>query len=774
VPRYNPAGILAVKDFVMKGDTDVAGAGGRTSLASDGSSALFLNRERAPMTARDFVKDSIAGLLASVALIANIISFGALMFPGTLSAGIPIAVWAMLIGSSIGGVWIALTTSLPPLATGIDSPTGAVLVLLSAAAGSGVIAAGGSPQSAVQAVMLIFTAATVLSGALLFGLGTFRWGSYFRFVPYFVVGGFLAATGWFLFAGGVRMIFGHAPSLSNLGTGWSAVSIIKLVAAMTVLVVLLAVRRWVKSTVGLPVALLLMWLTGTVVLRLLDLSGPDQGWYLPSLGSLKMWLPWEAARSTHLTWSEMIRLVPEMLAVTIVALVSLVTKVSSIEVTRQTSGNLDREFRSHGIANLIIAPCGGLTCGMQIGSSRLLEHAGAATRMSGVMCALVLGAVGVANFNLPGWVPIPIIAGLVFYLGYTFVFDALSRPYSQRAWSDLLLAVFMMLVCVLYGYLMGVLVGLVCACVLFAISYARLGVVRRHVTRAKFPSYVDRSAEASLHLRETGDAIQIYWLSGYIFFGSSERVFERIRSDIESQATRRVDYVILDFRLVPGVDASAVASFAKLRNFCDRRGTTLVYSALAPAIRSVLELGGFFGGKSRHQAFADLDFALAWCEDQMLAAAKLDTGIDLAGFEPWLQQQLGSGVKAAEFIAYLERKDADGPQILYRQGEPADTVDFVAIGSLAIDIARQDGESLRVRRTNTHTVLGEMGFFRNAARSATVSAYEPVTVFALSRANLERMRRERSDLASAFDDLIVRVLADRVDLANRAVVALSV
>ena len=79
-------------------------------------------------------RDVIAGLLASVVLIANIISFAGLMFPGDLAAGIPTVIWAMLIGSAIGGVSIALLTSLPPLATGIDSPTGAVLVLLSVTA----------------------------------------------------------------------------------------------------------------------------------------------------------------------------------------------------------------------------------------------------------------------------------------------------------------------------------------------------------------------------------------------------------------------------------------------------------------------------------------------------------------------------------------------------------------------------------------------------------------------------------------------------------------
>ena len=81
---------------------------------------------------RDYAKDTLAGLVASVVLIANIVSFGALMFPGDLSAGVPVVVWSMLIGSCIGGIWIALWTSLPPIATGIDSPTGTVLVLLSA------------------------------------------------------------------------------------------------------------------------------------------------------------------------------------------------------------------------------------------------------------------------------------------------------------------------------------------------------------------------------------------------------------------------------------------------------------------------------------------------------------------------------------------------------------------------------------------------------------------------------------------------------------------
>ena len=757
----------------MNEHREAARAGELAPSVHDRSGALIGARSRLIAVGRDCIKDTIAGLVASVVLIANIISFGALMFPGALSSGIPIAIWAMLIGSCIGGVWIAAATSLPPLATGIDSPTGAVLVLLSAATGSAVLAAGGDAQTAVQTVMLIFTAATFMSGALLFGLGVCRWGAYFRFVPSCVVGGFLAATGCFLIAGAIRMTTGRPLHLGDFATKWTMIEVAKLATAIATLMVLLALRRWIKSALAMPTALLVIWLTGVIVLRSLGLSGSEHGWYFPSLGALTAWSPFQAARASHLTLSMAVKLIPELLAVTIVALISLVTKVSSIEVARQASGDLDREFRAHGVASLIAAPFGGLTSSLQTGTSRLLEHAGGATRMSGVACALALGAVGIANLNLPGLIPIPIVAGLVFYLGYTFIVDSLWRPYSQRAWLDLLLAVGIMIVCIEYGYLVGVLAGLVCACILFAISYARLGVVRRHTTRAQFAGYVERSADASEHLRETGDAIQLYWLSGYIFFGSSEGVFEHIRSDIEALPARRVAYVIVDFGTVSGANSSAVVSLAKLRNFCDQQGTTLVYCSLSPATRAILERGGFFGGKSRHQAFADVNLALAWCEDQLLARANLDKDTGLAGFEAWLQRQLGKSIRPADLIAYLERKDTDSSQILYRQGEPADTVDLVAAGSLAIDIATDNGKTQRVRRIMTHTVVGEMGFFRHATRSATVSSDGPATIFTLTRVNFERLRRERPDLASAFDDFIMRVLANRIDFANRAIAASS-
>lgn len=721
----------------------------------------------------EILRDGIAGVLAAIVLISNIISFGGLMFPGDLSDGIPTVIWAMLIGGGIGGAWIGLATSLPPLATGIDSPTGAVLVLLSAAAGSQVLTAGGSPQAAVQTVMLIFTAATLISGAMLYGLGACHWGHYFRFVPYFVVGGFLAATGWFLIAGGLRMTTGRTLTLNSLAAEWTAIETVKLGLALATLATLLTLRRWIKSAYATPSALIILCLSGALTLRSLGLTGAEHGWYLPSPGMLTNWSPFAAARSSRIDWPVFFAHLPEMFAVGIVALISLVTKVSSIEVAREASGDLNREFRAHGMASLIAAPFGGLVSSLQVGTSRLLEQAGGATRLSGVVSSLTLGIVGLASFNLPGLIPIPIITGLVFLLGYSFMTETLWRLFSQRAWFDLLLATGIMIVCIGYGYLVGILVGLVCACCLFAINYARIGAVRRQATGAHFISNVDRSLETSQHLREAGDAIHLYWLSGYIFFGSSESVFERIRGDIEAQPSHRVAFVIVDFGMVSGADSSALVSLGKLRAFCDQQGVIIVYAALSPANRAALERGGFFGGKSRHRSFADLNTALAWCEDQLLATAALDADSGLAGFEPWLQRELGSSIKSADFLAYLERKDIADSQVLYRQGEPADTVDLVVAGKLTIDIAEDDGGSVHMRRIETQTVVGEMGFFRQSVRSATVSSDGQATLYTLNRFNWEKMRRERPDIANAFDDFILRVLADRIEFANRQVSSLS-
>ena len=86
--------------------------------------------------------------------------------------------------------------------------------------------------------------------------------------------------------------------------------------------------------------------------------------------------------------------------------------------------------------------------------------------------------------------------------------------------------------------------GVIGACLMFTLSYSRIGVIRRHLTRYDFSSNVERSPEQARLLHEEGKRVHVFWLSGFIFFGSSNGLFERIKRYIEEQWEKPVGFVV--------------------------------------------------------------------------------------------------------------------------------------------------------------------------------------------------------------------------------------
>jgi SulP family sulfate permease len=63
-------------------------------------------------------------------------------------------------------------------------------------------------------------------------------------------------------------------------------------------------------------------------------------------------------------------------------------------------------------------------------------------------------------------------------------------------------------------------------------------------------------------------------------------------------------------------------------------------------------------------------------------------------------------------------------------------------------------------------MLGEMGLYRHASRSASVVAEEDTTVYVFDRDALEQLERESPPLALAFHAWIVKTLSDRLSFEN--------
>jgi sulfate permease, SulP family len=717
-------------------------------------------------------RDALAGVILAVVQIAYCISFAALIFQGALAAGFSLGLAAMIMGTAVTSVVIALTSTLSPANGGPDSPAVAVMSVLAGTVSASLAASGGSEQAIIINVLVAISVSTLFTGMLLYGIGALKLGQWLRFVPYPVIGGFLAASGLLLITGGMEVITQTNLSLSP--SSWqvlfSPVYAPQILTGALFALSMPIVGRWVPSYVALPLAF-----AAFVIVLDISLFGfvPDEtrnAWFLPSLGSLALWWPMGAVLNNDVDWWAIAQSSAEIGAVCGVMAIALLLDVSGLEVARQKTADLDKEFRTNGIANLLAAATGGFAGSLSMNGCLLLDESGATTRWAGAIVGIACALILFSGVDIGTFVPKTILGGMLAYLGAMILVELASSP-AQRSWTDAALALAMMLVIVNFGYFMGVVLGVIGACLMFALSYSRIGVIRRHLTRQVFSSNVERAPEQARLLREEGERVHVFWLSGFIFFGSSNGLFEYIRKAIDAQHEKPVGYILLDFTSVPGLDSSALLSLIKLRNYCDEHHVTLAFSGLSEPMRASFQKALFFTAAAPHQLFGSRNEALEWCEDMLLMFHEVGEA-STHSFESWLTAEFGEGADMSRMTPYLERQEVAVGECLFRQGEPSDSLVLLASGCVAITIDDEQGRPIRLRRMVGYTIVGEMGFFRQVPRTATVIAEEPSLIYRLTKTAFEEMQEKDPAAAVAFHKLIIRLLADRLEFANREISAL--
>jgi SulP family sulfate permease len=350
----------------------------------------------------------------------------------------------------------------------------------------------------------------------------------------------------------------------------------------------------------------------------------------------------------------------------------------------------------------------------------------------------------------------------------------LVKGFGRMPRADYALVIVILLVIVLWDFVAGIAVGVVAACVTFAVSSSRIRVVKRGLSRSEYGSRVDRPPEHHKQLVAHGNGIQIMWLHGFVFFGSTNRLLLDVKEIVTTQGSGVCRMVILDFHQVLGIDSSAVDSLIKLRHFAEREGLLLAVSDLPPAVERSLRAGGFLRGSQDEicRTFADLDAALEWCEEKLLAE---HVGRDAAArsADEWLAQEIGGAEQFRRLKAYLTRIEFGPGEMLFAQGDAAESLYIIYDGRVSVLFKTPEGGEVRLRSMVSHTVVGEMGLYRAAPRGASVRIDEPTVVYALSREAMSRMEQDDPTLAYAFHKFIIRTLAARLDFANREVASLQ-
>jgi sulfate permease, SulP family len=715
---------------------------------------------------RVILKDILGGGAASVLSVTFGLSYSLLIFGGPLSPYLSYGVAATFIASAILAGVIAVGSSLPFAVSGPESSTAATMGILASSMAERIIAADPSAPL-LPSILITLAIATVLTGLVLCCFGMTRMGRAIRYVPYPVVGGFLGATGCLILLGAVRVITGQRLQLATLGGFEDWLTLSKLAAACVMAVVLYMTWHRSRSSFGLPAILIggvvaahaLFWLAGV---SLSDAQAA--GWTFQPPPSVTFMLPWSVDGLRHYPWQVLAELSGNVVAVIFVTASCTLFNTTGIEVATNREANLERELNVTGVANMLSGVFGGYTGCVSISRSVLNFNSGGTGPLAGLTVAAISLLMLVFAPTLLGYMPKFVLGGLLIYLGADQLHKWIIQSRRRLSVTEYLSLLAIIVIIVQWGFIAGILIGVVIGCTTFALSASRIDSIKFSFDGSEYRSSLDRSSEQLAVLSAHGGSIQGLNLQSYLFFGSANRLYQHVKALLARHPDCR--FLVFDFKLVTGIDSSAAYSFAQIKRTAHDRGIRLVLVNLQAAAEKTLRSSEFIS--SEVSIMPELDHALEWCENDIIAQHE-GRGGEQASLRDWFVRILGTEDDAVELIHRSERLEVSAGEIIVRAGDEANSMHFILDGRVAVMIPTADGGLTRVRSLGRYTTIGEMGLVAGAPRNATIQAEVASVLYILSVHQFEAIKTENPVLSRKLLTFFVLVMAERLTFANRLI-----
>ena len=282
---------------------------------------------------------------------------------------------------------------------------------------------------------------------------------------------------------------------------------------------------------------------------------------------------------------------------------------------------------------------------------------------------------------------------------------------------------------------------------------------------SEYRSTLDRGPEELAILAAHGHEIQGMSLQSYIFFGSANRLYEQVKALFARNPETR--FLLFDFRLVTGIDSSAMHSFTQIKRAADELGARLVLVNLSPELNDAFRNRNFI---TDDVILADdLDRALEYLRERRSLRRIRPEAATAGTLRDWLdpgarQRRLCRATVAA--LRAARSRQGRGHRRA-RRARPLHAFHPRRPGRHH----RQHGRRarIRVRSLGPHTTIGEMGLITRQMRSATIQAEVPSVLYELSADAYERLKQENSALAQALLTYIVRVMAERLSFASKVI-----
>ena len=724
-----------------------------------------------PIRATHLVPNLTAGLVLGFSEVIFSVSIASLIFSGPLQAYLPRGITMVLMTSAVSILCTALLASLEGVISGIqDNPS----VLLAVAVASLVSVVGAGPQLLPTVIALILTT-TLLTGGFLLLLGYFRLGGLMRYIPYPVIGGFLAGVGWLLVRGSISATAEYPLSLDTLPALFQPDQLIRWVPGVAFGLALFVGVRRIKHYLAMPGILLAGLVAFSLSILVSGLSLEEaaaRGLVLGQMGVNAVWQPVHVQELAQANWGAVVAQAGNIGAIVILASLTLLLHISGLEITLHKDLDLNRELRTAGITSLVSGLLGGMIGYQDLGYTVLNYRLGARGRLAGIVAGLVCLGMVIAGVSLLAYVPRALLGGLLFFMGLNFLDEWVVEGRKKLGRADYGVVLLMLGIIAVTNFLVGVSIGLILMVVTFVVNYSRTNIFHHTLSGAEVTSNVERNAYQRRELAKLGQHVYVLELRGFIFFGTANSVLEHVRARVHDANQEPLLFLILDFRRVTGLDSSAMFSLTKVKDLADTHDFTLAFTHLSDEARGELERNGLVIDE-RIRFFADLDHGLEWCEEQLLAVTLVTAKLIPFVLEYQLAELGFKKADGTKLRAYLEKIQLKEGEYLIHQGEPFHDLYFIEMGQVSIYLEMEAGKRVRVHTPGTGTIVGELGFYLDVPRSASVIADYNTIAYRPTQRAMDEMKANDPALAIAFNELMLRVIAERLVGSNRTLTALN-
>jgi sulfate permease, SulP family len=700
----------------------------------------------------------IAGLVTGTIVVSTAISYAALIFSGELAAyrslGIGYALYSVL---SVGLILFLLNAISSGVVKPQDTPA-AILAVMAGAIAANLPATAGA--HVLFATMVITIALSSLATGILFlVLGSFRLGNLVRYVPYPVIGGYLAGVGWLLTMGAMRVMTETPFALRTLPQFVLPPLLWRWLPGVLFSITLLLVERRLRHPLTIPAMIVGAILLFYAALHLAGVSLAEasaHGWMLGPFAEAVEWRPLSLSLLAQADWLLILGQVGSIGTIALISSLDFLLMASGLELVVRRDINLDRGLRAVGIGNLLAGLGGGMVGFPSQSTSTLGYLIGGGSRLTGVVAVLVCGVVLWAGTETLSYFPKPVLGGLLFYLGLGYLVRWLYEGWFTLSRIDYLIVLLILLVINVWGIVAGVGLGVALSSVLFVVRYSRVPVVKQELSGRTYRSHVDRPpAEVEL-LRQQAGRIAIFQLQGFLFFGTANRVLERVQHRLATSTLPALRFLIFDLRQVGGMDGSALLGFSHIVGFARKRGIEVLFTDVTVSTQA--RLGRLLRSEQGWHLLPDLDRGVEWCEAQLLDESRQQK-ILLPDLMPNGQFD---AILPPALLRQLDCRELQPGEYLIRIGDPSRGIFFLESGRLTAQLEYGDGRIVRLRSMRAGAIIGEIGFYTEQAASASVVANEPSCVRYLPAETLVQFAAVEPESVARFHRALARLASERL------------